>query len=188
MTHCLASLSSSKPFSAFVPLAAALTLAGCASNAPLTPAAAPAAQSAPSPQAAKPAKPAPAATPATAPAHWDGVQALVGKYPSDGVDFLRTGPIAERLKGLLGPVNYPVFVKNMGVSGPLRKEGQLIYIIGNRQHQGRDELAAMVLDPGRDAMRAWLKTGDEEWDVQDAGPAVQLPAEVRQFIQNAHEN
>lgn len=179
MNHFLASLSSAKPFSAAAPLVAVLALAGCASNAPLTPAAAPATRSAPSPQVA---------TPASAAAQWDGVQALVGKYPSDGVDFLRTGPIAERLKGLLGPVNYPVFVKNMGVSGPLRKEGPLIYTIGNRQHQGRDELAAMVLDPGRDAMRAWLKTGDEEWDVQDAGPAVQLPAEVRQFIQNAHEN
>lgn len=155
----------------------AAVLAGCASNVPLTPAApaAPAAQAAQTPRATA----APAADP------WAGVPALVGTLPSDGVDFLRTGPIADRLQGLLGPVNYPVFVKNMGVSGPLRKEGSLFYIMGHRPNQGGEESAAMVLDPKRDAMRAWLQTGDEEWDVQDAGPAVPLPAEVRQFMQNA---
>ncbi len=160
-------MSFAKSSLAFVSLAA--VLAGCASNVPLTPAA-PSASAAQAPQAAAP---------------WAGVQALVGTYPSDGVNFLRTGPIADRLKGLLGPVNYPVFVKNMGTSGPLRKEGSLFYIMGNRPHQGGEESAAMVLDPKRDAMRAWLQTGDEEWDVQDAGPAVPLPAEVRQFMQNA---
>lgn len=171
----LATMSFAKSSLAFVSLAA--VLAGCASNVPLTPAApaVPAAQAAQAPRATA----APAADP------WAGVPALVGTYPSDGVNFLRTGPIAERLQGLLGPVNYPVFVKNMGTSGPLRKEGSLFYIMGNRPHQGGEESAAMVLDPKRDAMRAWLQTGDEEWDVQDAGPAVPLPAEVRQFMQNA---
>lgn len=174
MTPYLAAIA--KPSWAWVPLTAALALAGCASRVPLTPA-----------------SPAPAASPATPttpqqakPAHpWAGVQELVGRYPSSGEDFLRTGPIARRLQGLLGPVNYPVFLQNMGTSGPLRQEGPLIYITGNRPHQGGQESAAMVLDPTRDVMRAWLQTGDEEWDVQDAGPAVPLPAELRQFIQNA---
>ncbi len=113
------------------------------------------------------------------------MQALVGRYPTDSVDFLRTGPMAERLKGLLGPVNYPVLLQNMGTSGPLRKEGNLLYITGNRPHQGGSESAAVVLDPARDAMRVWLQTDGEEWDVQDYGRGVQMPAEVRTMMENA---
>ncbi|KQR45962.1 hypothetical protein [Acidovorax sp. Leaf160] len=172
-------MSFAKPSSYFaVPLVAALALAGCGSHVPLTPAL-PATTASAATLPPKSAAAAPAANP------WAGVQEQVGRYPSSGEDFLRNGPIARRLQGLLGPVNYPVFLQNMGTSGPLRQEGPLIYITGNRPHEGGAESAAMVLDPARDVMRAWLQTGDEEWDVQDAGPAVPLPAEVRQFIQNA---
>jgi len=172
-------MSFAKQSSSFaVPLLAAWALAGCGSHVPLTPA--PSATTVTT--ATLPPKSA-AAAPTANP--WAGVQQQVGRYPSSGEDFLRTGPIARRLQGLLGPVNYPLFLQNMGTSGPLRQEGSLIYITGNRPHQGGQESAAMVLDPTRDVMRAWLQTGDEEWDVQDAGPAVPLPAEVRQFIQNA---
>ncbi|WP_019701316.1 hypothetical protein [Paracidovorax oryzae] len=168
------------PFLAGWSLAALLSLAGCASNVPLSPAQ-PSTTPPPAPAAAAPAA---AATPAAAD-HWAGMQALVGRYPTDGVDFLRTGPMAERLKGLLGPVNYPVLLQNMGTSGPLRKEGNLLYITGNRPHQGGSESAAVVLDPARDAMRVWLQTDGEEWDVQDYGRGVQMPAEVRTMMENA---
>ncbi|MBF9263296.1 hypothetical protein I4I83_00705 [Acidovorax cattleyae] len=169
------------PFLAGWSLAALLSLAGCASNVPLSPAQ-PSIIPQPAPAAAA-AAPA-AATPAAAD-HRAGMQALVGRYPTDGVDFLRTGPMAERLKGLLGPVNYPILLQNMGTSGPLRKEGNLLYITGNRPHQGGSESAAVVLDPTRDAMRVWLQTGDEEWDVQDYGRGMGLPAEVRTMMENA---
>ncbi|AVS61527.1 hypothetical protein C8241_07145 [Paracidovorax avenae] len=160
-------------------LAALLSLAGCASHVPLS-SAPPSTTPPPAPAAAAPATAAPAAAD-----RWAGMQALVGRYPTDGVDFLRTGPMAERLKGLLGPVNYPVLLQNMGTSGPLRKEGNLLYITGNRPHRGGSESGAVVLDPARDAMRVWLQTDGEEWDVQDYGRGVQMPTEVRTMMENA---
>ncbi|WP_311231113.1 hypothetical protein [Acidovorax sp. WCS2018Cala2-16] len=154
-------------------LLTALLLAGCASNVPLTPAA-------PGASSAKP-----TASPAAAANPWASVQAQVGRSPSQGDDFLRTGPMAARLKGLLGPVNYPELLQNMAVSTPLRQDGGLLYLTGRQSQQTGAPAAAVVLDPARDAMRVWLQTGDEEWDVQDAGAPVPLPADVRAVMDDA---
>ncbi|WCM86902.1 hypothetical protein [Acidovorax sp. NCPPB 3576] len=159
--------------SSSLPFLAALLLAGCASNVPLTP------KASTSP-AAKPTAQAPAAS-----SPWASVQAQVGRLPSDGTDFLRTGPMAVRIKELLGPVNAPELLKNMAVSTPLRQEGGLLYITGRRSQQPDAQAAAVVVDPSRDAMRVWLQTGDEEWDVQDAGAPIPLPADVRKVLEDA---
>lgn len=123
---------------------------------------------------------------AAAPAKtWAGLQSQVGRSPADGNDFLRNGPLADRLRGLLGPTNYPVLLDNMGVSTPLRQEGALLYITGNRPHQGDTEAAAVVIHPANDAVRVWLLTGGEEWDVQDRGTPKALPADVATMMENA---
>lgn len=160
-----------------MPAAALLALAGCGGTVPVAP---PAQQT-----VAATATAAAAAAARSAPSPWASVQAQVGRTPADGGDFLRTGPMADRLKALLGPVNYPVLLQNMGRSGPLQQDGGLLYLIGHGAKPGGGDSAAVVLDPARDAMRVWLQTGDEHWDVQDAGPAVSLPADVRTLIGNA---
>lgn len=150
----------------------ALLLAGCGGTVPLAPVA--------------PARPAVVAAPAAAPAsRWAPLELQVGRYPADGADFLRNGPLADRLYGLMGAVNYPLLLQNLGVSGPLQREGALLYITGNRPHQGGSEAAAVVIHPAADAVRVWLLTGGEEWDVQDQGAPVPLPADVRTMLENA---
>lgn len=110
---------------------------------------------------------------------WASLQAQVGRSLADrGADFLREGALAERLRGLLGPANYPVLLENLGVSGPLRQEGGLLYITGHRPHSGDTEAAAVVIHPAADAVSVWLLTGGEEWEVQDARTPKALPAEV----------
>lgn len=169
-------LSPSLPFLAVLMLAS-----GCASNVPLTPAASTATTTTSS---AKPSAPG-AATASAASDRWAGVQAQVGRKPSEGTDFLRTGPMGVRVKELLGPVNHPEFLQNMAITTPLRQEGGLLYITGRSSQQPDAQAAAVVVDPSRDAMRVWLQTGDAEWDVQDAGAPVPLPADVRKVLEDA---
>ncbi|MFN3439074.1 MAG: hypothetical protein ACK41V_15355 [Acidovorax sp.] len=116
---------------------------------------------------------------------WPGLQAQVGRYPTEGTDYLRTGPLADRLRGLLGSTNYPVLLDNLAVSSPLRQEGAMLYITGNRPHAGGIEAAAVVIHPATDAVRVWLLTGGEEWDVQDQGAPKILPADVVTMMENA---
>lgn len=116
---------------------------------------------------------------------WPSLQAQVGRYPTDGADYLRTGPLADRLRGLLGSTNYPVLLSNLAVSSPLRQEGAMLYITGNRPHQGSTEAAAVVIHPATDSVRVWLLTGGEEWDVQDQGAPKTVPADVATMMENA---
>lgn len=160
---------------AAVPLA--VLLPGCGGTAPTEPAARTASGSWASP--AGPGTAAKAANP------WASLQEQVGRRPADGGDYLRTGPLADRLRGLLGPTNYPVLLENMGVSSPLRQDGALLYITGNRPRQGGTEAAAIVIHPAADAVRVWLLTGGEEWEVQDVGTPKTLPADVATMMENA---
>lgn len=153
---------------------AATVLAGCGGTAPVV--------VAPGAEASRPTAPAASSPAATT---WAGLQAQVGRYPAEGNDYLRAGPLAQRLRGLLGPVNYPVLLDNLGVSGPLRQEGGMLYITGNRPHEGGTEAAAVVIHPAHDAVRVWLLTGGEEWEVQDQGTPKNLPADVVTLMDNA---
>ncbi|WP_010457762.1 hypothetical protein [Acidovorax radicis] len=146
-------------------LCLAATLSGCGGTAPV---------------AAPTAAPVKATQPASA---WASVQNQVGRRPSDGVDFLRTGPLAQRLRGLMGEINYPVLLENLRGSGPLQQDGNLLFIASPPPQADGAEAAAVILNPAVDGVRVWLLTGGEEWDVQDHGVSIPLPASVRTMMQ-----
>ena len=160
-------------------VALAMLLPGCAATAtaPATPR--PAMRAVPA--VARPAL----GTPAAPASPWAHLRTQVGNYPVEGADFLRTGLLAERLQGLLGRTNYAVLLENMRVSGPLRQDGAMLYITGNRPHEGGSEAAAVVIHTATDTVRVWLLTEGEEWDVQDQGTPKTLPADVATLMDNA---
>ena len=96
---------------------------------------------------------------------------FIGKYPQDGTDYLRDGILAERLKKLMGD-RYDTLMKNLGTGGPLNKEGGRWSYIGNRQHAGGKEAAAVVIDPARNGLRVWLLTNGQQTIFTDAGDYV----------------
>ena len=86
---------------------------------------------------------------------------------------------------LLGLANYNVLLDNLQVSGPLRQDGSMLYITGNRPDAGDTAAAAIVIHAATDTVRVWLLTGGEEWDVQDLGTPKTLPAHVATMMENA---
>ncbi|WP_426304561.1 hypothetical protein ACN9MJ_17085 [Acidovorax facilis] len=155
-------------------LALAMLLPGCGGTVPTAPTA-----------PRKVVRPVPIVAPATPANPWANLQTQVGNYPVGGSDFLRAGPLAERLQGLLGLANYNLLLDNLQVSGPLRQDGAMLYITGNRPHEGGTEAAAIVVHSATDSVRVWLLTGGEEWDVQDQGAPKTLPADVATMMENA---
>ena len=111
----------------------------------------------------------------------------IGAYPQDGVNYLTTGVLAERLKSLLGS-QYPLLLQNFGTVGPLTEEGGVLSLIGLRPHQGGSEAAAVVIDPQRNGLRVWLLSEGKATvftDVEE--PDIAWPAQVQTTINNALE-
>lgn len=164
-----------KPWSwAALVLAGGLLAACDKAPAPATPVAAPEVPAATS-------EAAPAAAPA--PSSLEGLRAQVGHYRSDGVDFLRQGPLAERLQALLG-ADYEVVLTNLDTSGPLEQEGELLYISGNKPHEGGEEQAAVVIDLAQNALRVWLLHAGQMQDKQDPAATVAWPSSVQAQLDN----
>jgi hypothetical protein len=160
---------------AALPLALSALLAGCGATAPT-------ATDASKTVAWRSVGLAPASQPASP---WASLQAQVGRAPAEGSDILRSGRLADRLGELLGQDNYLVLLQNMRTATPLRQEGSVLYITGHRHEQGDGEAAAVVVHPAADAVRVWLFTDGEEWEVQDIGAPKTWPAAVVRAMENA---
>jgi hypothetical protein len=138
------------------------------------------------PDASEPAaSEAPSRAPAAAALH-SGLavlEPLVGRYPHE-THLWQQEPLAGRLHALLGS-DLPAFLGNMEVVGPLSEEDGLLYVVGNKQHRGGTDAAAIVMDLHRDAIWVWLlRDGKGEIRVErDAD--VPLPEDVRITLANA---
>ena len=118
------------------------------------------------------------------PATLAGLRPLVGSYPGERTDYLRQGALAQRLQRLLGE-DYVPLLSNLGVSSPLVQDGEVFYITGNKPHEGGEEQAAVVVDPGQNALRVWLVHAGQERDWRDP-PGVQVawPGDVQLLQSN----
>ena len=173
-----------KPWQTLAVLTAVGVLAACDPTAPPAPKAAAAA--APHASAAAVGRVAPS-LPVSGALH--GLRNYVGSYPSDSqVNFLEQGPLADRLRQLLGP-QYAVFLHNMRTVGPLQEEGGHLFITGNRPHEGGMEAAAVVLDPQTNALRVWMLHGGRQSEWQDpAATPLDWPQPLRAVQRNAQRH
>ena len=109
---------------------------------------------------------------------------LEGKYRWDGVDYLKEGVRAQRLKTLLGD-QYETVLKNLETVGPLEAQDGELYVFGNRQHQGGEESAAIVINPERNGLRIWLLSAGQQTVFTDVdGEAIRWPESVQTLIKN----
>ena len=114
----------------------------------------------------------------------DSLKPLQGKYRWDGVDYVKDGVLAQRLKTLMGP-QYDTLLKNLQALGPLEPSAALLYVMGNRQHQGGEEMAAVVIDPVRNGLRVWLLSEGRQTVFTDVdGADIPWPSAVQSVLRN----
>lgn len=114
----------------------------------------------------------------------DSLKPLQGKYRWDGVDYVKDGVLAERLKTLMGH-QYDTLLKNLQTLGPLEPSADLLYVMGNRQHQGGEEMAAVVIDPVRNGLRVWLLSEGRQTVFTDVdGADIPWPSAVQSMLRN----
>ena len=114
----------------------------------------------------------------------DSLKPLQGKYRWDGVDYVKDGVLAQRLKTLMGP-QYDTLLKSLQALGPLEPSAALLYVMGNRQHQGGEEMAAVVIDPVRNGLRVWLLSEGRQTVFTDVdGADIPWPSAVQSMLRN----
>lgn len=112
------------------------------------------------------------------------LKSMEGKYRWDGVDYLKTGVLAERLKALTGK-HYDTVLNNLETVGPLETQDNMLTVFGNRQRMGGEESAGVVIDPARNGLRVWLLTEGKQIVFTDVdGPDIAWPKDMQTLIAN----
>ena len=112
------------------------------------------------------------------------LKSMEGKYRWDGVDYLKTGVLAERLKALTGQY-YETVLKNLETVGPLETQENMLTVFGNRQRMGGEESAGVVIDPARNGLRIWLLTEGKQIVFTDVdGADIPWPQDMQTLIAN----
>lgn len=112
---------------------------------------------------------------------WDQLGELVGSYPHD-VALFEVGPLARELEGLLG-ADMSTFIANMDVQGPLQRE-DVYYVTGNREHQGGQEDAYLLIDPDTHDLEIGLVHEGELTIRSTSARSLPLPGDVRTILMN----
>lgn len=111
---------------------------------------------------------------------WQELENRVGSYPAE-IGLYQTGVVADALRQLLGN-KFAVFQQNMQVSGPLSRD-QLLFVSGNKPHEGGSEMAYLLLDsPSRQLEVGLIEQG--RLTVYRSGPALYRPAEISTMLGN----
>lgn len=115
-----------------------------------------------------------------------GLSRYVGKYPNDGVNFLATPPLSDRLEELLGD-DFDKFQENMQTVGPLSEENGLLYITGNKDNDGGNNAAALVINPEQDTLFVWTLFDGVSSAVteEEEGVTVPVPVDVQTMMENS---
>ena len=109
----------------------------------------------------------------------------VGTYPSDSnVSFLEQGVLADRLKHMLGK-DYATLLSNLRTVSPLTEDAGRWFITGNRPHEGGNEMAAVVVDAAKNAVRVWMLHEGKVTEYLDPLNAhVPWPQDVQTMVDN----
>jgi hypothetical protein len=127
----------------------------------------------------------PEPNPAASPSGWAGLRNDIGKYPRD-IGLFETSAIGDDLQALLGD-DFDTFKTNMEVQGSLTEEDGVLWVSGNKPHQGGDEAAYLLIDPAAEQLEVGLWHDGRFRTFTTPGAAIAKPVDVRTMIANAPE-
>ena len=133
---------------------------------------------------APPAASEPVPVPGT-PLEWGNLPDLVGRYPGryaeDNIDLFDKGAIAAGLRAALGE-KMTVLETNLSTVGPLQRQGNLYYIMGNAPHRGGEDQAYVLIDARKRAVQVGLWEQGKLAVYAPASGRLPEPPEVRDML------
>ena len=135
------------------------------------------------PAAVEQATPTPTVTPGVITGEWASLQSAIGQYPSQS-KLLENSVLATPLKTLLGD-KFDVFRTNLQVESPLQKDGDVLFLSGNKQHEGGSEAAYLLVHPQTKALEVGLWQGGKLEVLKTPGSDIRKPTDIQTMISNA---
>ena len=114
---------------------------------------------------------------------WASLGPLIGQYPSQSGLFENSAIVAP-LKTLLGN-KYDTFTTNMGVQGPLSREGEILYVSGNKPHEGGSNAAYLLIDPYTQTLEIGLWENGKLTVYPANGTTIAKPQDIQTMLSNA---
>lgn len=111
----------------------------------------------------------------------DELNRFAGSYP-DEATLWGSPSIKPRLDALLG-AKAKIFLENMQVRSPVKRDAGIFYVTGNKAHQGGVDNAIFVADPDSDTIVVVLFVNGVREDFAEGGRDVPFPAEVKKTIE-----
>lgn len=114
---------------------------------------------------------------------WSSLQSAIGKYPSQ-TDLLDNSVLTGPLKALLGP-KFDAFKTNLKVESPLQQDGDILYLSGNKPHQGGSDAAYLLVNPQTKALEVGLWQAGKPEVLKTPGSELRKPTDIQTMISNA---
>jgi hypothetical protein len=119
---------------------------------------------------------------AAAMADWSSLDALVGRYPHEN-HVIDRSVITPALRALLGD-KMAVLETNLEVAAPLQREGAVLFLSGNKAHEGGSDAAYLLIDPALNALEVGLWEHGRLTTYKTRGSALAKPRDVQTMIAN----
>lgn len=127
-------------------------------------------------------------TVAGTPLEWNNLTSMVGRYPGsyarDNIDLFDRGGIAAALRAALGG-KMAVLKTNLNVVGPLERQGNLYYIMGNAPHRGGEDQAYVLIDAAKRAVQVGLWEKGKLTVYAPASGRLPEPPDIRRMLGNS---
>jgi hypothetical protein len=119
------------------------------------------------------------------PLEWTNLPRMEGRYPGsnaeNNIDIFHKGAIAAALRKALGE-KMSVLEINLSTVTPLRRQGDLHYIMGNAPHRGGEDQAYVLIDAAKRAVQVGLWEQGRLTVYAPAGGRLRVPLEVREML------
>lgn len=119
------------------------------------------------------------------PLEWTNLPGLVGRYPGNyaenNIDLFDKGAIAAALRMALGG-KMAALETNLATVGPLRRQGNLYYVMGNAPHRGGEDQAYVLIDAAKRAVQVGLWEQGKLTVYAPANGRLPEPSEIREML------
>jgi len=111
---------------------------------------------------------------------WSQLAEYVDTYAHE-TDFLKSSVVAPEIRRLLGK-KYKILVRNLDTQSPLTRSGTVLYMSGNRAHEGGTSGAYILIEPQTQSLEVGLWE-EKKFTAYRSGKTIDKPDDLKRMFE-----